>query len=237
MLGRLVIHASRLQELDGEGLRIAALGRGGADEASFLDGLRADLADIAHCRHRLGEKAVIDVLETKPPPGLVPGMAAAQDAGLRVFLEIPAGTKADLPPGIGVKVRTGGLEAAAFPPCADLAATLAWAMRHRVPFKATAGLHHPLPRPDAGLGARMHGFVNVFGAAALAAGGVIDEEEVRQVLEEESPEAFAFDEQALSWRGRRLGLEALREARALAVSFGSCSFDEPRDDLRALGWM
>ncbi|MBY0232917.1 MAG: hypothetical protein K2W96_26845, partial [Gemmataceae bacterium] len=81
MLGRFVIQASRLHEIEYEGsLPIAALGRGGNDEASFVQGLKDDLADIERCRARL-PGVVIDTLETKPPPGLVPDLSACR--GLR----------------------------------------------------------------------------------------------------------------------------------------------------------
>ncbi|HEX7807360.1 MAG TPA: hypothetical protein VF608_01500, partial [Thermoanaerobaculia bacterium] len=106
-----------------------------------------------------------------------------------------------------------------------------------VAFKATAGLHHPLrcvrpltyePNAPTGL---MHGFVNVFLAAAMI-------EDAEAILEERDASAFAFDDDGASWRDRRVSTEALEKLRShCAISFGSCSFEEPIDDLRALHWL
>lgn len=241
MLGRFVIQASRLGELEefaGLGaMVVSALGRGGADEASFARGLADDIADIQRCRERLQGRVTVDVLETKPPAGVVLDIAPALEAGLKVFLEVPAGATPNLPPSAGIKIRTGGLEPSAFPSCEALARSLAWA-KAVGPFKATAGLHHPLPRHDETVKARMHGFVNLFVAGVLLWAGEADERQAAEILACESPADFYFDADSLGWRGRRTTLEKAEAARhSLMTSFGSCSFDEPRDDLRALGWM
>jgi hypothetical protein len=45
-------------------------------------------------------------------------------------------------------------------------------------------------------------------------------------------------ETGFSWKGYYATTEAIRSARQVVVtSFGSCSFDEPRDDLRGLRWI
>jgi hypothetical protein len=107
-----------------------------------------------------------------------------------------------------------------------------------LPFKATAGLHHPFPRYDEAVKARMHGFINLFAAAALVWHHALDATEAADVLDEDDPGAFRFDDAGLSWREWALTVEQIASARELvALSFGSCSFDEPRDDLRALGWL
>ena len=82
----------------------------------------------------------------------------------------------------------------------------------------------------------MHGFVNVFVAAAFAWHGM-DRESLILVLEETHAPAFEFGEDQLSWRGLQLSTEQIYAARRhFAHSFGSCSFDEPLQDLRDLGW-
>lgn len=139
--------------------------------------------------------------------------------------------------GLRAKIRTGGVTADAFPPIGDVAKFLRAAKAAGVAFKATAGLHHPLRclKPltyasDAPAGT-MHGFLNVFLAAALPehADGILAEEEAR---------AFTFDDEAAAWRGHRVTTEALRVMRHnFATSFGSCSFDEPVSDLRDYGWL
>lgn len=139
--------------------------------------------------------------------------------------------------GLRAKIRTGGVTADAFPPVEDVAQFLRACKRAGVAFKATAGLHHPLRcvKPltyaaDAPAGT-MHGFLNVFLAAALL-------DHADEVLAEEDPRAFTFEDDAAVWRGHRAGTDALRAMRReFAISFGSCSFEEPIADLRALGWL
>jgi hypothetical protein len=81
----------------------------------------------------------------------------------------------------------------------------------------------------------MHGFLNVFAAATLAWRGS-GAAEVGAVLHEDRPDAFRMRDDNLGVGGRRLEAEELARARAeFAMSFGSCSFDEPVADLQALG--
>lgn len=139
--------------------------------------------------------------------------------------------------GLRAKIRTGGVTADAFPTPEKIAAFIRAARAHRVAFKATAGLHHPLRcvrpltyEPAAPTGT-MHGFLNVFLAAALP-------EEADEVLQTSDPSEFGFDDEGVSWRGLRVTTDALAAMRReFAISFGSCSFEEPIDDLRALGWV
>jgi hypothetical protein len=164
---------------------------------------------------------------------------AADADGKTVYVEIA--DRALLEPiarhGLRAKIRTGGLTPDAFPPIGDVAAFLRDCKAAGVAFKATAGLHHPVRclRPltyaaDAPTGT-MHGFLNVFLAAAML-------EHADEVLREEDAGAFAFDDDAASWRGHRVVTEELERMReTFAISFGSCSFEEPLADLRALGWL
>jgi hypothetical protein len=136
----------------------------------------------------------------------------------------------------GVKIRTGGLTAQTFPSVGQVAAFVTAARDTGVFFKATAGLHHPLRRHDEEIGASMHGFLNVFGGAVLAHTLDLDRNDLRAVLEDEDPDHFEFDEDGLSWNGERIGIAEIEAARAsFAVSFGSCSFTEPVEDLESLG--
>lgn len=138
--------------------------------------------------------------------------------------------------GLRAKIRTGGVTADAFPDAEQVARFLAYCMRRRLPFKATAGLHHPLRcvRPltyerDAPRGT-MHGFLNVFLAAALP-------ERAAEILLDDDARAFAFDDNGAVWRGTRIPNAELAAMRECAISFGSCSFEEPIDDLKELGWL
>ena len=143
-----------------------------------------------------------------------------------VFFEIPVTALDLLKPiaraGGRAKIRTGNV-----PPSADLARFLLACAAEGVAFKATAGLHHPLRHAEG------HGFLNLFVAAALAREGGAEEDVVR-LLEERSRDALAFDEAVASWRGRKI---PLADVRHFALSFGSCSFQEPMDHLRELKYL
>jgi hypothetical protein len=81
---------------------------------------------------------------------------------------------------------------------------------------------------------RMFGFLNLMLAVAFLRSGMY-EPDVLQVLEEEDPSAFQVDDSGISWQGRTLDMKALSDARRLGmVSFGSCSFTEPIEDLQSL---
>ena len=135
------------------------------------------------------------------------------------------------------KIRTGGITPDAFPAIENVAGFLRACKEKGVAFKATAGLHHPLRcvkpltyEPNAPTGT-MHGFVNVFLAAALL-------DHAEGILAETDPGTFTFDDDGASWRGHRVSTEELRTMRRdFATSFGSCSFEEPISDLRELGWL
>jgi hypothetical protein len=102
--------------------------------------------------------------------------------------------------------------------------------------KATAGLHHPFHHFDAGLKTSMHGFLNIFAGAALAAAHSLDEAGLQRIIEDEDSSHFTFEADGFRWRDLWCSTAAMTEARRkLALAFGSCSFDEPRDDLRSLG--
>jgi hypothetical protein len=138
---------------------------------------------------------------------------------------------------VGFKLRTGGLEAAAFPSSEQVALVLAACAAARVPFKATAGLHHPFRHFSAQVNATMHGFVNVFAAGCLALVHRLDEARVRAIVDDEDPAHFHMGAAGLSWLDLAATGDDVAQARRLFTSFGSCSFDEPRADLRRCGWL
>jgi hypothetical protein len=138
------------------------------------------------------------------------------------------------------KIRTGGITAEAIPRSPDVVRFIAAASRANVPFKATAGLHHamrgvyPLTYKANSPLAPMHGFINLFIAAALLRAGVA-ETEAQAALDESDPAAFQFGPGSVRWKERRLPIEQIRSTRGqFALSFGSCSFQEPLQDLQAL---
>jgi hypothetical protein len=137
----------------------------------------------------------------------------------------------------GYKLRTGGVTADAFPTSAQISRALVMAATHQLPIKFTAGLHHPLRQFRDEVKAKMHGFLNVLGAAVLAAEHQWDADQSVMMLEEEDPRSFSFIDDFFAWRDWKIETDRLQYRRKFVRSFGSCSFDEPRDDLRALGFL
>ncbi|HEY5060826.1 MAG TPA: hypothetical protein VII52_04770, partial [Gemmatimonadaceae bacterium] len=80
----------------------------------------------------------------------------------------------------------------------------------------------------------MYGYLNVFLAAGFMKEGMRDDDAIR-LLGERSASAFLITSGAVAWRDFRLSAVQLRRMRSeLVVSFGSCSFREPAEELRAL---
>jgi hypothetical protein len=191
-----------------------------------------------------GEGWRITLLADQEPGPLPPQVETIETKGshafsLPTYCEVPL----DKIESGYAKVRTGGLTPDAIPPASGLADFIARAAMLRRPFKATAGLHHPI-RSDRALTYAadsprgvMHGFVNVFTAAAFAWHGE-NRDFILDLLNETNPATFDFSGEELRWRGASLTAEQIAEARCdFAHSFGSCSFEEPLDDLRELGWL
>jgi hypothetical protein len=260
MLGRFVVPAARLEEFeaaafdllpaadDAEPWRLSALA--GSDVAA--DAARLAAFDARHAPDREAGRAVVDVLEARvATPDACAALAPVAARGVDVYAEVPwqapdafpAFAAAARTAGVRLKLRTGGVTPDAFPPPDAVLAFLVACRDAGVAAKATAGLHHPLAgehaltyEPGCARGT-MYGFVNVFLAAALLRLGH-EPARVRPLLTERDAAAFAADDAAVAWRGLRADAAALADARAHAlVAFGSCSFEEPVADLRALGWL
>jgi hypothetical protein len=250
MLGRFVAPSSRLEELRGaaephwprgvdEPWRVSAL---------LGDDVRSGIRQAEAFNFACGGRAVVDAVELKA--------AAAAEAEAALAL-VPAGFAAfvEAEPGEGLeamlaalgalsaraKVRTGGVVAGAIPSPGAVARFVAACVSARVPFKATAGLHHAV-RGERALTyasdsprAVMHGFLNVFAAAVFARTGA-SLSRIEAVLSEDCSSAFRFGDSGLSWGPLSASAGEIAEARrAFALSFGSCSFAEPVAELRELG--
>jgi hypothetical protein len=96
-------------------------------------------------------------------------------------------------------------------------------------------LHHPLRQYRDEVKTKMHGFLNVLGAAVLAAEHKWDEKQTAAMLDDEDPKSFSFEDDSFAWREWKIEIKRLRDRRKFVTSFGSCSFDEPREDLQAIG--
>ena len=252
-LGRFVLPVARLDELEkaAEGI-LPDGGREGDDfwrlSALGGDDLPSDLNRIAEFNRKRAGAAVIDTIEIKAGRvGDVENAMSLTPANLTPYFEIPInGDPAELIKSVAetearAKVRTGGVTADAFPSSFDLARFIKICAEEDVPFKATAGLHHPLRSinkltyaPDSA-SAMTHGFLNVFLAAAFAHSGM-DVDRLVELLEEKSPEAFQFDSGGVAWRDEMIVRGQVRNSRnLLAIAFGSCSFEEPIEDLKKIG--
>lgn len=138
-------------------------------------------------------------------------------------------------PNSGLKLRTGGTEASAFPAPEQVAYTIRSCVDHQIPMKCTAGLHHPIRHFRDEVNTKMHGFLNIFCAGAIAIRHNISEHEMIKLIEEEDPSAFKFTEGGFTWDNYEIPIEDIEYSReALLISYGSCSFDEPIDDLKNL---
>ena len=141
----------------------------------------------------------------------------------------------DIPLNIGFKLRCGGIEAHQFPDIQQVALAIEECQQHNVAMKFTAGLHHPIRHFNESVDTKMHGFVNVFGAAMLLFHNKIDASDLALILSDEHDGSFIFDDQFFSWKQASIPTKQIIEARdRFCVSFGSCSFTEPIDDLTNL---
>jgi hypothetical protein len=190
LLARLVWPASKLDELEGEDRALSVL----------LDGpYEGDLR--------------AEAVETRWDAGLdgLHGEAYVElplDDGLEEKVAVLAVR------GLRAKVRCGGAEV---PSAGALGRFLTVCRDAGVPFKATAGLHHPLAAEG------RHGFLNVLAACAF-----------------EEPAALTGSVElgaaGLRWDGRVAAADELeRVRREQLVAVGSCSFFEPVEELQELG--
>lgn len=162
------------------------------------------------------------------------------------YVEFPPEQAAQVLPvlaeyGAWAKIRMGGTAPGMVPPVDVVARFLLACARERVAWKATAGLHHAVRgvREIVPGGPRevMHGFVNLFLAGAQAFYGA-DEKALVRTLSEEEPLAFRADDDVIRWHDNAMIVDQIEKVRSeFAISFGSCSFTEPVEDLKAMGWV
>lgn len=251
-LGRFVVPAARLDELAAarEGLPLPGAAAAAAEwrVSAILGGAAAgDVERVRRFNREQMGRWIIDVVEAKL--ATVEEIAAAPVAprGIELFVEVPVAEDptaligAIRDRGVKAKIRMGGVTPEAFPAPPAVARFMRQCHDLGVPFKATAGLHHPLRgsyaltyAPDAAR-APMYGFLNVLLAAALVERDA-SEDEVLFALQADDPSSVRADSEALSIAGVELGAAESRRLRECTVqAFGSCSFREPMDELRRLG--
>lgn len=259
MVDRFICPVSRLEELatvlvpsmtkDESPWRLTVIAD--ASPEDWDSGVEADAVHIEVFSAEMSGGADIEMVEKAVHPG---GVRVEQvvDALRRldraVFFEVPwsdpdstgmletlARARSDSGRALGAKIRSGGTTADAFPPPEAVAAFIGACRVLDLPLKATAGLHHPFRHFDPETGLTHHGFINLLMASALAYEGA-PVSLLAQVLADDEPSSFTLDRAGLAWKGTSVGatsIEAMR--RDLFVGYGSCSFDEPVDDLTVLG--
>jgi hypothetical protein len=250
-LGRFVLPAARLEEFETAAKDILPREAAGSWALSALLGsdLEEDLGRIERFNERHGDArrgaVLVDTVELKThTPRDVLRASDLLDRRFDTYMEVPVhDDPAEMIAAIAqtvakAKIRTGGVTPDAFPTSAHVLRFIQRCIAHGVAFKATAGLHHPWRAeyrlhyaPDAPRGT-MFGFFNVLLCTAALLGG-LDEGMALSLLDERDARAVTFDVGGARWRGQRFDTELLERARECMAAFGSCSFREPMDDLRA----
>ena len=252
MLGRFVLPVSRLDEFYECAEEFLPKKAEQAWRLSVLAGedLNATVRTINEFNRKHSDRAVCDVLEVKAatvskientitllPKAIIPYFEIATSGRTFVDLVATLGIKRQR-----AKIRTGGVTREDFPDTREIIRFVRTCMAANVPFKATAGLHHPIRcfkpltyAPDAPQGT-MHGFLNMLMMTGFARES-FRVSLLEEILEEEFEEVFDFNEGGVAWRGGHfLTLAHLNLLRVRGMhSFGSCSFDEPVADLKEMG--
>jgi len=251
MLGKFVVPAAQMEHLK-ELLQANPEARRLSFPVSVLLGAEpqrdAEIVRKAVMSDEADSPISIDAIEFRPgSPSMIAEMASALPREVPVSCEIPISQ--DLPAwltaiqraGWSAKIRTGGVTPELFPLSSKVAEFLVQCHSQGIAFKATAGMHHPvrsehpLTYEANSVCGVMHGFLNVFLGAALLECGIAAEQLV-QILDDTQSASFQFSGQSAHWNKLFLNVDDLAATRRrFAISFGSCSFEEPVSDLQQLG--
>ena len=233
-------------------LRVSALGPKTENVVAFCEALEETAASIrSFSAHNVDLVSVVQLemflphdvelallREARAVIGDLPAFWEAPPKRAEETIALLAELNSDVDkPTFGFKLRTGGVTADAFPTSQQIAKALVTPATHQVPIKFTAGLHHPIRRYRGEVQTKMHGFLNVLGAAMLAAEHKWEAHQTATMLEDENADSFSFDDEFFAWREWKIDIKPLKNRRKFVTSFGSCSFDEPREDLRALNFL
>jgi hypothetical protein len=256
ILGRFIVPVARLGEFE---KAFAGL-PDRTHDAGFLtwrlsallsDDIAADISSIHGFNARMkahgsGQSAIVEAVEVKTTsPDEITRLSKVIPTEIATYFEVPLSNVRECIAAISdcgrrAKIRTGGETADKFPSSENVIEFIRLCAAANVPFKATAGLHHPLRsvhrftyQPDSPSGI-MHGFLNIFLAASFLRAGMNSDLAV-ELLDEQSAQALHFDSDDIAWHEHRVSQQEIAVTRQdFAISFGSCSFTEPIDDLRSL---
>lgn len=243
-LSRLVVPAFRLGELsdalrlneDNEPLALAVvLGTDTPRDLAAIEGFRRD-----------EPKARVEALELKAATkGDLRSLLGELPATMAHYVELPiqeldaAALEAIGGAGAFAKLRMGGITPAAIPDAGMVLGFLEAAVAQKLPFKATAGLHHalrgtyPLTYDTNAPRGELYGFLNLLLAAAVLWHGG-SRAQASAALFEHQPDAVCCSGSTLQWSGVSFTVAMLQQLRERFFHcFGSCSFREPLDELAA----
>jgi len=247
-LGGFVLPAGRLEEFQRSANRAPPKGRPWPLSITVPVDHGEGLAQVHAFRAAdTSQSGIISLIEAKVrTPEMAQTLVDATPAGVDLFLEVDLTDLTEsLVQGVAgaggfVKFRTGGVTPDAIPKPEHLLRGLEAVVAAGVPFKCTAGLHHPvrgsypLTYEEGSTVAVMHGYLNVL----LAAGFLMEgwrPERALAVLLDSAAESFEMSADRVAWRGESLAEGAIEHLRRGGLrSFGSCSFREPIDELALL---
>lgn len=248
MVGRFIVPVVRLDEFSAEAEKF--LNRKTLWRLSVLasEDLSETLQIVKGFNAEYEGRAVIDTLEIKVEKAdEINSFAKILPRDLTTYFEIPPNEiLSDFITALAItrqraKIRTGGITADAFPSTDAIIKFMRVCVAANVPFKATAGLHHPLrcTKPltyekNAPIG-MMHGFFNLFLSACLLRQD-LNNSSVHRLMNEGDGANFSFNEDGIVWANQNISTQTIALTRQKnAISFGSCSFLEPIEDLHSLG--
>ncbi|MEO6156586.1 MAG: hypothetical protein ABIQ39_03035 [Ilumatobacteraceae bacterium] len=223
--GRFLCPTERLDDLIGE------LTPGDRFPIGLISRLEHESLAAAVDRITSDPRVTLAAVEGRPGGNL--DALAEVPPGVPTYVELPVtGDVIEMVTAVGargyaVKVRCGGIRADLFPTVEQLGGFIYACALRRVPFKATAGLHHALPYRDPQTGFTHHGFLNLLLAACRAVDGATTAD-LEAVLNETTVDTLVTEAHAIT-------PELATAARSLFIAYGSCSTREPIDDLSELG--
>ncbi|APJ04736.1 hypothetical protein [Silvanigrella aquatica] len=134
---------------------------------------------------------------------------------------------------LSIKLRTGGVTPQQIPKSIEIAQAILLCAQEKISLKATAGLHVPVPNDNSDVGARLHGFLNIFSSLLLCYDHLLSIEEIDEIISHCSYEDFKFTDEGLFVRNKFISNEKMQQFRNLYIkSFGTCSFLEPIEHLQ-----
>ena len=241
--------------LEKKPLKLSITGRKSDSKNQCLVQLKEDFEQIQSFSSQSHQWSSVEAFEIPLPP-VVPTQVLLEDIskgaetlGMKVFCEVSLPTYDDWKGHVSgtldaiavfnsvhsnqlaVKLRTGGVKAEMFPSTEQVAFVIAACRDRDLPIKFTAGLHHPIRMYREEVQTKMHGFLNIFLAGMLAYHLKLDENMIEEILTDEKANHFILADHRLGWKQLSITTEEIKELRNVLCSFGSCSFDEPREEL------